>query len=51
MNYAFLEILTWLGFVIGAAGLILIVFSVAVSVADEAGVLENTDGPFRPAHP
>ncbi len=51
MTHTFLELLTWLGLVIGFAGMVLIVFSVAVSVADETGILDRTNGPLRGAHP
>jgi membrane-bound ClpP family serine protease len=51
MTHIFLEILTWLGLVIGFAGMVLMVLSVAVAVADETGVLDRTNGPLRNAHP
>lgn len=51
MTHTFPELLTWLGLVIGFAGMVLIVFSVAVSVADETGILDRTNGPLRGAHP
>jgi hypothetical protein len=45
MNHTLLEIITWMGLVLGSAGLIIIVFSVAVSIADDFGAFD-ADGPF-----